>query len=52
MVKKLQTLSQDERWVRFEKLNKEITDIMRKEIGTNKNIAPLTGRITRREHGK
>ena len=35
MTRQLETLSHSERWVRFESLNKEILDIMRKEIGNN-----------------
>ena len=34
MVRQLETLGQNERWLRFESLNKEIINQMRKEIGT------------------
>jgi hypothetical protein len=36
LIQNLQTLGQNERWKMFEKLNAEILDIMRKEIGGNK----------------
>ena len=34
VIKSLKTLGNDERWQRFERLNREIIELMRKEIGT------------------
>lgn len=35
MIQELQTLSQNERWKRFESLNNEIISLMRKELGSD-----------------